>query len=148
MKWSTDSFDIAFLKRILCQNGSEDQAKIADEVSRVVRPTGQIVVVEPWLQQYGNLNNLRTQAGLAPLPEPRSGGNLVSDELFESRGWRRATDLAIARDYTVWTRYLAPLILGRFPSYDQLELRQCYPLLSPASDKFAFYRLKVYDTNA
>jgi ubiquinone/menaquinone biosynthesis C-methylase UbiE len=134
------SFFLVLMKRILCQHGPVARKQIISEAKRVCKPGGYIIVCEPWLAEYGNLNRLRTTAGLAPLPSPQSGGNFLEEKEFLPL--KRVADLPIESSYIYWTRFLYERITGKMLAYDD-ESRQIYPIISGAN-RVDPYRAKVF----
>jgi len=134
------SFYYVLMKRILCQHGPVARKQIISEAKRVCKPGGYIIVCEPWLAEYGNLNRLRTSAGLAPLPAPESGGNFLEDKEFLPL--TQVADLPIDPSYVYWTRFLWERLTGKMLAYDDIA-RRTFPEIRYA-DRYTPYRAKVF----
>jgi ubiquinone/menaquinone biosynthesis C-methylase UbiE len=135
------SFFFVLIKRMLCQHGYPDRKTMIREARRVCKPGGRIIICEPWAEEYGNMNKLRVQSGLEPLPKPESGGNFL--ELREFLGLEALSDRAVATDYIYWTRYLYERLTGKMLAYDD-TVRKAFPLVSSGADEFNYYRVRSF----
>jgi len=135
-------FDLVLCKRVLCQMSDDDVARAIAHISVIVRSKGHLLICEPWATQRAALSAVH------PLPDPESGGLGVSQIPMRTFFGAPIADVAVAPDYTLWTRYLYPLLSGEFLKYDDPK-RAVFPTF-PASThrQHAFYRVLLWKKTA
>jgi len=145
LKFNDEGFDFVLLKRILCQHPPHTRAKIIAEAVRVCRPGGSIIICEPWSFEYAQLKALRIKAGLAPLPHPKSGGNLLTEGELNGHRLHKVADLPVASSYVYHTRFLHEMRTGNMLPYDAGYTRRRAPEEVSSVSRFNPYRVKVYE---
>lgn len=75
-------FDAAYTERCLINLDSwEEQKSALNEIARVLRPNGDLLLIESFIDGLENLNNARLAVGLDPINEPWFDRFLKYDEL-------------------------------------------------------------------
>jgi SAM-dependent methyltransferase len=142
MDFADDLFDEVVLIRALCQNDERTRRAMLREAKRVVRPGGFVHFCGPVQEARDRLQSLRIDSGLPPLPEPKSGGLLATDQDFRLALGPADLDWPVAPEYVLWTRLLCELWTGAPPEPNSPKARM-YPRLREEAmdqDKAAFYR--------
>jgi SAM-dependent methyltransferase len=121
------TYDLVLVKRVLSNLPKIDRPGAIEELQRITKPGGRVVVIDTFREGLENVNKARKQAGLGRLKSP----NIPLDEAYMIRtgGFSRTPWGTIAGGYYLWTRLWAPFILGGgFIPYESHELRQACPI--------------------
>ncbi len=143
--WFADHlWDVVLVKRMLCQLSSEDMESVGT-LWRLLKSGGHLLVCEPFREPRDRIQAARRASGPhGLLPRPKSGGNGIDDAPLEKAFGKPLVTRLVAPDYTIWTRLVAPMVLGRELSYDE-EFRMAYPTYpDEVRERYAFYRAKLY----
>lgn len=124
LQFGTHTFDKVFAIRLLSNLHPRDRLGACQQMERVAKPGGTIIVCDAFLSPYVALNKARREAGCEPLKskngEPLSMIDLPNERVF---GWQE-----VAPNYYIWTRLAFPIQFGCFP---EGPVRMVYPQYPP-----------------
>lgn len=126
LRFEKETFDTVLTQRLLINLPTPDiQETALREIARVLKPKGRYLMIEQSMQGWENLNRMREQFGLAPIPAAHPVTNWFNIKFEEQRltdmlsPWFDIVDTQRFGMYFFISRVLHPLLVApEEPRYD------------------------------
>jgi SAM-dependent methyltransferase len=136
-------YDLVHARRLVSNLEGHDRNSAVWRLFEAVKPGGLLVLCDTWEPARQNINALRAELDLSPLPSPKYGqGGLSADELPEPPN--RVVPVAV--DYYLWTRVFFEAQYGFPCPFSNLRARQIRPAIQfPGNGlDYAVHRILVW----
>jgi SAM-dependent methyltransferase len=136
-------YDLVHARRLLSNLETDARREAFFKLRGAVKPGGLLVLCDTWEPARQQINELRAELGLDPLPAPKYGvSGLVPGDLLLPPD----RVIPVAVDYYLWTRVFFEAQYGRPCPFSSLRARQVRPAVQfPGNGlDYAVHRILVW----